>query len=213
MRKSFILTLALSLFIMIPLSASAAQFSMLYGLMNSPSGGVKLYSNQSKYAFETFKAPTGLYLGSDNLRVGYMEYKLIAADGGSVSSNSIVAVQTLSFEYQEVLPSGGFYHAGVANFTSQFYYQYYTNGYSDDISLDNRGYTDKIIDPGLIGGGGWQFQFGNVFLAAELIYIFNKTVDYKYMDTTSTTWQVSTSSDYSADVGIMIIGMSAGTNF
>ena len=43
MRKSFILTLALS--ILIPLSASADQFGMLYGFMTTPSGATKVYSS------------------------------------------------------------------------------------------------------------------------------------------------------------------------
>ena len=43
MRKSFILILALS--ILIPLSASADQFGMLYGFMTTPSGSTQLYTS------------------------------------------------------------------------------------------------------------------------------------------------------------------------
>ena len=210
MKRLLILS---ALAVVVPLSASADQFSILYGLMNSPSGGYKFYTNKGKYAFKSTKAPTGLYYSSDNLRVGYLEYKLLAADGGAVSSNVIVDVQALSFEYQQVFPEGYFYHVGLANFSSQFHYNYYTVGYSDDLAINNEGYTDKLLDPGLIGGGGMQFQFGLSFLSAEIIYIMSKTMDYKYMDYDSSSWQTSTSDDYSSDVGTMIIGVSAGTNF
>jgi hypothetical protein len=104
LRKSFILTLALS--ILIPLSASADQFGMLYGFMTTPSGSTQLYTSGESAAFKAHKPTTGFFFGLENLRVGYLEYQMMASDGGGTTApaNRVVDVQILSFEYQEVFP-------------------------------------------------------------------------------------------------------------
>ena len=84
MRKSFILTLALS--ILIPLSASADQFWMLYGFMTTPSGATKVYSNGDDIKLKTHKPTTGMFLDLENLRIGYLDYQLIAS---ALSINNI----------------------------------------------------------------------------------------------------------------------------
>ncbi|HIF68352.1 MAG TPA: hypothetical protein EYQ29_03330 [Candidatus Lambdaproteobacteria bacterium] len=80
MRKSFILTLALS--ILIPLSASADQFGMLYGFVTTPSGSTQLYSTGGDVTLKAHKPTTGFFFGLENLRVGYLEYQMMASDGG-----------------------------------------------------------------------------------------------------------------------------------
>ena len=206
MRKSFVLTLALS--ILIPLSASADQFGMLYGFMTTPSGSTKLYSNKSAEALKSYQAPHGFFFGLENLRVGYLEYQMMASDGdGNWSpANRVVDVQILSFEYQEVFPEGFYYHVGLANFASQFVW-HYTTTYSN-YSLDVRGSTTKLLDPGLIGGGGIQFEYGKGFLGADLTLIPEKTVTYEY-----DLYYNATDFHSEVDVGATIIGIFAGMNF
>ena len=211
MRKSFILPLALS--ILIPLSASADQFGMLYGFMTTPSGATKVYSSGDDIKLETHKPTTGMFLGLENLRIGYLDYQLIASDSGSSSqSRKVVGVQVLTFEYQEVFPGGGFYHVGLGNFSSQLDYFYNTYGLSDDYVLHARGTANKQFDPGLIGGGGMQFEYGKGFLGAEFMMILGKKMKYEYADGFITSISIS-HLDEDIDVGVTILGIFAGVNF
>ena len=212
MRKSFVLTLALS--ILIPLSASADQFGMLYGFITTPSGSTKLYSNKSAEALKSYQAPHGFFFGLENLRVGYLEYQMMASDGdGNWSpANRVVDVQILSFEYQEVFPEGYYYHVGLANFTSQVTYQYhkvYTT--ADDYGTEAQGTTNKIIDPGLIVGGGIQKEYGKGFLGADFTMIPSKTVTYEYEDHS---WSsIKTLLEDGEDLGVTIVALFIGMNF
>ena len=144
MRKSFVLTLALS--ILIPLSASADQFGMLYGFMTTPSGSTKLYTDLGAFDLKAHKPPTGFFWGLENLRIGYLDYQMMASKGETANTaKKVVDVQVLSFEYQQLFPEGYYYHVGLANFASQFHYHYsYTYTYAYEYSLDYRGSTNKL---------------------------------------------------------------------
>ena len=78
---------------------------------------------------------------------------MMASQGGPTTpANKSVGVQVLAFEYQKLFPYEGYYfHAGLANFASQFEYSY---GNSSDVNdywhLDYRGSTNKVFDIGLI---------------------------------------------------------------
>ena len=74
------------------------------------------------------------------------------------------------------------FHAGLANFASQFEYSY---GNSSDVNdywhLDYRGSTNKVFDIGLILGIGLQFDVSQKgFIGADLTIIPKKEVEYEY---------------------------------
>lgn len=206
MKRLLILS---ALAVVIPLSAMADQFGIMYGFMTSPSGSTKLYSNGSDESLVTSRPTTGFFLGLENLRVGYLDYQLMASAGGGTSypAKRVVDVQILSFEYQRVFPGGFYYHAGLANFASQFHW-HYTNT-SNWYSLDVRGRTTKLLDPGFIGGAGFKFEYGKGFLGADFTLIPGKTVTYEYD-------LYANATDFHSDgvdVGATIIGILAGMNF
>ena len=142
-----------------------------------------------------------------------MEYQMMASKGTTYPlAHKIVGVQALSVEYQEVFPEGYYYHVGLANFTSQVTYQYhavYTS--SDDYGTEAQGTTNKIIDPGLIVGGGFQKEYGKGFLGVDFTMIPSKTVKYEYEDHS---WQsIEALLEDGEDLGVTIVALFVGMNF
>jgi len=92
---------------------------------------------------------------------------MLAAEGLSIYlASKKIDVQVLSFEYQRLFPEGYFFHAGLANFTSQVEYHWdaFESSY-DDEATDIKGATNKVFDSGLIGGWASKSSMEKVFLA------------------------------------------------
>ena len=117
-------------------------------MFTSPTDETRLYSNGDEVALKSDKPTTELFLGLENLRVSYLEYQMMAGKGGTTTpANMSLGVQVLASEYQKLFPYEGYYfHAGLANFASQFEYGY---GNSSDVNdywhLDYRGQQTKYL--------------------------------------------------------------------
>ena len=211
MKKFFIF---LNYFLICITPVFADQFGMLYGMFTSPTGETRLYSNGDEVALKSNKPTTGLLFGLENLRVSYLEYQMTASQGGTTTpANMSLGVQVLAFEYQKLFPYEGYYfHAGLANFASQFEYSY---GNSSDVNniwnLDYRGSTNKVFDIGLILGIGLQFDVSQKgFIGADLTMIPKKEVEYEYKSHSNIT---VSNLDEKIDLGVTVIGIFAGLNF
>ena len=209
MKRLLILS---ALAVVVPLSASADQFGMLHGFITTPSGSTKVFANRSAVTQKPHKPATGFFLGLENLRVSYLEYSMLAAEGLSIYlASKKIDVQVLSFEYQRLFPEGYFFHAGLANFTSQVEYHWdaFESSY-DDEATDIKGATNKVFDLGLIGGVGFQVEYGKGFLGAEYMLIPGKTVTYDYTEQTGTKAGAMTEE---VDLGLTMVALFVGMNF